>query len=60
MKNKGQDGAFDADHDADLSDLGIESIDHTGILVASISALIMIVLGILTADAEYIFSYLNK
>jgi hypothetical protein len=44
-----------ADEDFDLSEPEIESIDHSGILAASIAALAMILIGLLTADIESIY-----
>lgn len=43
------------DEDVDLSETGVESIDHSGILVASVAALAMVLIGILTADIESIY-----
>jgi hypothetical protein len=44
-----------ADEDFDLSEPEIESIDHSRILAASIAALAMILIGLLTADIESIY-----
>ena len=44
-----------AEEDFDLSEPDIESIDHSGILAASIAALAMILVGLLTADIELFY-----
>lgn len=44
-----------AEEDFDLSEPDIESIDHSGILAASIAALAMILVGLLTADIDLFY-----
>ena len=55
MKFRKTKGVTSFDQDVDLSDPGIEAIDHSGILVASIAALAMVLIGIFTADLESIY-----
>lgn len=44
----------------DLSESDIELIDHTGVLVASISALIIILINALTVDSDLLSAYVIK
>ena len=60
MKFKKNDYLSQDDGTIDLSEPDIESIDHTGILVASISALIIILIGALTVDSDLLSAYVIK
>ena len=55
MKFRKSEGIVSSDEDLDLSEPSIDSIDHSGILAASIAALAMVLIGILTADIESIY-----
>ena len=55
MKFRKSERVVSIDEDVDLSEPDTESIDHSGILAASIAALTMILIGILTADIESIY-----
>lgn len=55
MKFGKSERVVDLDEDMDLSESAMESIDHSGILAASIAALAMILIGILTADIDSIY-----
>lgn len=55
MKFSKSERVVSIDEDVDLSEPDTESIDHSGILAASIAALTMILIGILTADIESIY-----
>lgn len=55
MKFKKLESLGSADEDVDLSESDFGSIDHSGILAASIAALAMILIGILTADIDAIY-----
>jgi predicted NUDIX family phosphoesterase len=55
MKFSKSERVVSIDEDVDLSEPDTESIDHSGILAASIAALAMILIGILTADIESIY-----
>lgn len=43
------------DQHQDLAEFNGETIDHSGILVASIAALIIILVGIFTSETDTIF-----
>ena len=55
MKFRKSEGIVSSDEDFDLSEPSIDAIDHSGILAASIAALAMVLIGILTADIESIY-----
>ena len=55
MKFRKLEGIVSSDEDLDLSESGIDWIDHSGILAASIAAFAMVLIGILTADIESIY-----
>jgi hypothetical protein len=55
MKFRKSEGSVSSDEDLDLSEPGIDSIDHSGVLAASIAALVMVLIGILTADIGLIY-----
>jgi len=55
MKFRKTKAATSFDQDIDLSEPSIESIDHSGILAASIAALAMVLIGIFTADIESLY-----
>ena len=60
MKFKKSDYLHEDDSYVVLHDLDIGSIDHTGILVASLSALIIILIGVFSSDIDLISLYLSK
>ena len=51
---------YEDDSDVDLHEINNESMDHTGILVASLSALAIILIGALSSDMDLIALYFSK
>ncbi|WP_062309845.1 hypothetical protein [Polynucleobacter sinensis] len=60
MKFKKSDYLYEDDSHVDLQGLDNGSIDHTGILVASLSALIIILIAALSSDIDLISLYFSR
>lgn len=55
MKFKKLEDLSSHDENLELSEPSIGPIDHTGILAASIAAITMVLIGVLTADIDSIY-----
>lgn len=51
---------YEDDSEVDLQEMNNQPIDNTGILVASLSALVIILIGMLSSDMDFISLYFSK
>lgn len=51
---------YEDDSEVDLQEMNNQPIDNTGILVASLSALVIILIGMLSSDIDFISLYFSK
>ena len=51
---------YEDDSEVDLQEMNNQPIDNTGILVASLSALGIILIGMLSSDMDFISLYFSK
>lgn len=51
---------YEDDSEVDLQEMNNQPIDNTGILVASLSALVIILIGMLSSDINFISLYFSK
>ena len=51
---------YEDDSEVDLQEMNNQPIDNTGILVVSLSALVIILIGMLSSDIDFISLYFSK
>lgn len=51
---------YEDDSEVDVQEMNNQPIDHTGILVASLSALVIVLIGMLSSDMDFISLYFSK
>ena len=51
---------YEDDSEVDLQEMNNQPKDNTGILVASLSALVIILIGMLSSDMDFISLYFSK
>ena len=51
---------YEDDSEVDLQEMNNQPIDNTGILVASLSALVIVLIGMLSSDMDFISLYFSK
>ena len=60
MKFEKNNYLYEDDSEVNLQEMKNQPIDHTGILVASLSALAIILIGALSSDMDLIALYFSK
>ena len=60
MKFEKSNYLYEDDSDVDLQEMNNQPIDHTGILVASLSALVIVLIGALSSDMDLIALHFSK